>query len=100
MHLSLSGHHLDITDALRSYVTNRISKLSRHYDHITTIHVVLSIDKLDHQAEATVHVGGNEIFADATSDDLYASIDALADKLDRQIIKHKEKVADHRVRNG
>ena len=100
MQLSVSGHHIDITDALRDYVTTRVSKLSRHYDHITNVHVVLTVDKLDQIAEATVHAGGTDIFADASTEDLYASIDALVDKLDRQIIKHKEKVADHRPKQN
>jgi putative sigma-54 modulation protein len=96
MQLSVSGHHIEVTDALRSYVTSKFERLERHYDHITNVHVVLSVEKLIHKAEATVHISGAEIFADAHEDDLYAAIDGLADKLDRQIVKHKEKlVARH-----
>lgn len=96
MQLSITGRHIDITDALRGYVTSKVSRIERHYDHITNVHVVLAVDKPHRIAEATVHAGGNEIFADAQSNDMYAAIDALAGKLDRQVIKHKEKLANHR----
>ena len=96
MQLSITGRHIDITDALRGYVTSKVSRIERHYDHITNVHVVLAVDKPHQIAEATVHAGGNEIFADAQSSDMYAAIDALSDKLDRQVIKHKEKLANHR----
>ena len=98
MQLSITGHHLDITDSLRHYVTGKIEKLERHYDHITNVHVVLSVEKLRQRAEATMHLSGAEVFADADCEDLYAAIDKLSDKLDRQIIKHKEKQSDHRHR--
>ena len=94
MQLSISGHHLDITDALRTYVTQKIEKIEKHYDHITNVHVVLSVEKLIQKAEANVHISGAELFAEATSDDLYAAIDALSDKLDRQVLKYKEKMAN------
>ena len=94
MQLSISGHHIDVTDALRDYVTQKLEKLERHYDHITNVHVVLSVEKLVQRAEATLHLSGAEVFADANSEDLYAAIDALTDKLDRQIIKHKEKTVE------
>ncbi len=94
MQLSISGHHLDITDPLRNYVTSKLAKLERHYDQITNIHVVLSVDKMDHKAEATAHVSGGELFADAHSRDLYAAIDLLQAKLDRQVLKHKERVVE------
>lgn len=94
MQLNISGHHIDITDALRTYVSEKLEKLERHYDQMTNVHVVLSVEKLQQKAEATIHVSGAEIFADADCDDMYAAIDALTDKLDRQLIKHKEKVVD------
>ena len=97
MQLNISGHHIDVTDSLRSYVTSKIKRLERHYDHITNVHVVLSVEKLVQKAEATLHISGAELFADADSDDLYAAIDSLSGKLDRQILKHKEKVI-HRHR--
>ncbi len=100
MQLSISGHHIDVTDALRDYVTGKLTKLERHYDHITNTHVVLSVEKLNHKAEATAHVSGAELFADAVSEDLYAAIDLLADKLDRQVIKHKEKLIDRHHGRG
>ena len=94
MQLSISGHHIDVTDALRNYVEEKLQKLERHYDHITNAHVILSVEKLRQRAEATLHISGAELFADADCDDLYAAIDKLTDKLDRQIIKHKEKKED------
>ena len=94
MQLNISGHHIDVTDALRSYVEEKLQKLERHYDHITNAHVILSVEKLQQRAEATLHISGAEVFADADCDDLYAAIDKLTDKLDRQIIKHKEKNQD------
>ena len=98
MQLSITGRHLDVTDALKDYVTNKISRLERHYDHITNVQVVLAVSKVVQTAEAIVRAGNHqEIFADAEADDLYAAIDALADKLDRQLIRHKEKLADHRA---
>lgn len=99
MQLSITGHHLDITDALRNYVTEKLQKLERHYDHITNAHVVLSVEKLRQRAEATIHIAGAELFAESDCDDLYAAIDKLTDRLDRQILKHKEKlVARHHQR--
>ncbi len=92
MQLNISGHHLDITDAIRDYVNNKVAKLERHNDKITSISVILSVEKLIQKAEATVHVSGGEFFADTEHEDLYAAIDLMVDKLDRQLIKHKEKV--------
>ncbi|TNE76568.1 MAG: ribosome-associated translation inhibitor RaiA [Gammaproteobacteria bacterium] len=91
MQMNISGHHLEITDAIKDYVTNKLSKLERHHDRITSTNVILSVDKLIQKAEATVHVSGGEFFANSENEDLYAAIDILADKLDRQLIKHKEK---------
>ena len=100
MQLSISGRHIDVTDALKDYVTGKLTKLERHYDHITNIHVVLSVDKVDQRAEATAHVSGAELFADAVSEDLYAAVDMLADKLDRQVIKHKERLIERHHGRG
>jgi putative sigma-54 modulation protein len=94
MQLNISGHHVDVTDALKSYVEEKLQKLERHYDHITNAHVILTVEKIQQRAEATVHISGAEVFADANCDDMYAAIDKLTDKLDRQILKHKEKVQD------
>ena len=96
MQLSISGHHVDLTESLNSFVHQKFEKLERHYDHIPQVHVVLEIEKLTHKAEANAHVTGAELFALAEADDMYVAIDHLVDKLDRQIIKHKEKtVARH-----
>ncbi|MGV6808190.1 MAG: ribosome hibernation-promoting factor, HPF/YfiA family [bacterium] len=92
MQLNISGHHLEITDAIKDYVTSKLARLEKHNDRITSTNVILSVDKLIQQAEATVHVSGAELFANAQHEDLYAAIDQLTDKLDRQLIKHKEKI--------
>ena len=95
MLINVTGHQIDLTTSLQDYVHEKLQRLERHYDQITQIHVVLNIEKLMHQAEATVHVAGSELFANAEASDMYAAIDQLSSKLDRQIIKHKEKVVDH-----
>lgn len=95
MQLNLSGHQIDISPALKNYVSTKLKRLERHFDHVTNANVVLSIEKLDRRAEATVHVTGGRLFADARESTMYAAIDALADKLDRQITRHKEKKSDH-----
>lgn len=95
MQLTVSGHHIDITDGLRSHVNDKFEKLARHIDTITNTEVTLIVEKQIHKAEAKLHVAGADLFAHAESDDMYAAIDALADKLDRQIIKHKEKHRGH-----
>ncbi|MFT5519793.1 MAG: putative sigma-54 modulation protein [Enterobacterales bacterium] len=92
MQINLTGHHVDITESLRSYVNEKFGKLERHFDHINNVHVILSIEKLRQIAEANMHLNGGEIFANAEATDMYASIDSLVDKLDRQVIKHKEKL--------
>ena len=91
MQLTISGHHLEITDAIREYVNTKFAKLERHYEQITSTSVILTVEKLSQNAEATVHVSGAELFANAQHEDLYAAIDSLTDKLDRQLIKYKEK---------
>lgn len=95
MQLTISGHHLDLTDALNDYVTSKLSKLDRHHDSITNTHVILTVEKLVQKAEATLHISGADLFAEAESEDMYAAIDGLAGKLDRQLIKHKEKHRHH-----
>ncbi len=98
MQINLTGHHVDLTDSLRDYVHDKFEKLERHFDHLTSIHVVLGVEKLRHKAEATIHMNGNSVFADATQEDMYAAIDLLLDKLDRQVLKYKEKLKDHHRR--
>jgi len=91
MQINISGHHVDLTPALKSYINEKLDKLNRHLDKITSINVILNIDNMDHHAEATVRFVGGEIFADSAASDMYVAIDGLADKLDRQILKYKEK---------
>lgn len=95
MQITVSGHHVDVTPALRDYVNNKLSKLQRHFDNITNTDVTLTVEKLVQKAEATVHVAGADLFATCESEDMYAAIDSLTDKLDRQLIKHKEKNLGH-----
>ncbi len=96
MQINLTGHHVDITDALKGYVDNKFERLSRHFDHVLKVHVVLSVEKLRQKAEATLHINGAKVFADSVHEDMYAAIDGLIDKLDRQVLKHKEKKSSHR----
>lgn len=100
MQISVTGHHVDITNPLKSYVDSKFERLERHFDNVTNVHVILSVEKLRQKAEATLHVNGANVFADAVHEDMYAAIDALIDKLDRQVIKHKEKKARRRNGNG
>ena len=94
MQITLSGQQLDLTDSLRNYVNEKMAKIERHFDNATSAHVVLSVEKVRHKAEANVHLAGLDVYADATEDDMYAAIDGLVDKLDRQVRKHKDKVSD------
>ena len=100
MQINITGHHIDVTDALRTYVSEKITKLSRHFDHVTNVHVILTVEKQSQRAEATVHVSGTDLFAQHDTEDMYASIDGLIDKLDRQIVKHKEKISNHNRKSG
>ena len=95
MQLTVSGHHIEITDALRDHVSEKFRKLQRHIERITNIEVTLIVEKAMHKAEANLHVSGADLFASAENEDMYAAIDALADKLDRQISKHKGKHRGH-----
>ena len=99
MHINLTGHHIEITPALKRYVDAKLERLERHSDHLNDVHVILTVEKLRHKAEANVHVSGNHLFADAVEEDMYAAIDGLIDKLDRQVKKHKEKITNHHGRN-
>ena len=99
MQLNVTGHHVDITIALRKYVVNKLEKIERHFDNVSDVHCILTVEKLRHKAEATVSLNGGKIYADATEEDMYAAIDGLIDKLDRQVKKYKEKLADHHARD-
>lgn len=95
MNLNITGHHVEVTPALREYVTGKVDKVIRHFDHVTSVHVILSVEKLVQKAEITLHVKGKDIFADSSDADLYAAIDLLVDKLERQVQKYKGKHNDH-----
>lgn len=100
MQINLTGHHLAITDSLKDYVEGKFRRLERHFENITQIHVILTVEKERHKAEATLHVNRGNLFADAERQDMYAAIDGLIDKLDRQLKKHKEKLTDHHRGEG
>ncbi|MDO8329149.1 MAG: ribosome-associated translation inhibitor RaiA [Fluviicoccus sp.] len=95
MQMTISGHHVELTPALKEYVQSKLTRVERHFDHITSMHVILTIEKLAQKAEATIRIAGAELFANAESPDMYAAIDLLSDKLDRQIVRHKEKLKAH-----
>lgn len=96
MNLHITGHHVQVTPAIREYVSAKVGRVTRHFDHLIDVNVIMSVDKLRQKVEATVHVRGKDIFCESINEDMYAAIDALADKLDRTIIKHKEKNLSHR----
>ena len=100
MQLSLTGHHVEVTPALRSYVEKKLERIERHFEQVIDVHVVLTVEKLIHKADATLHVSGSAIHADAIDGNMYHSIDMLADKLDRCVKKHKEKRKDHHNAEG
>lgn len=95
MQINLTGHHVEITDSIRDFVHSKFAKLERHFDHINNVYVVLTVEKLNQKAEATVHLNGSEVHASAVNQDMYASIDSMVDKLDRQILKYKGKITQH-----
>ena len=95
MQLTISGHHVDVTPAIREHVEGKLEPIQRHGDQITRIEVTLIVERHLHKAEANLHVAGADLFASSESDDMYTAIDSLADKLDRQVIKHKEKHRGH-----
>ena len=95
MQIDITGHHVDVTPALRAYVTEKMQKLMRHSDQVISIRVILNVEKLQQNAEATVNVGGRNLFGAVTATDMYASIDGLVDKLDRQIRRRKDRITNH-----
>lgn len=95
MNLIIHGHHLEVTPALRTYVQNKMERVRRHFDHVIDADVVLSVDKLVQRAEVTLRVRGDSLHAEATDTDMYAAIDALIDKLDRQVLRHKDKTREY-----
>ena len=98
--VQLTGHHLEVTPALSEYIQNKLTKVSNHFDHMIDVKVTLSVEKLAQKVEATIHVPGADLHAESSDADMYSAIDLLADKLDRQVLKHKEKHADHHKTNG
>jgi len=95
MQIHFTGHHIEVTDALRDFTRSKLEKLLRHYDKITSISVTFGVEKLQHIAEANMHLAGKEIHAKSSSEDMYAAIDGLIDKLDRQLLKHKQRIQEH-----
>ena len=94
MNFTITGHHLDVTPAIRGYVEEKLKRITRHFDNVIDVTVILSVEKLRHKAEVSVHVRGKDIYVESIEEDMYAAVDVLADKLDRQILKHKEKTGD------
>jgi putative sigma-54 modulation protein len=97
MNLQLTGHHIEITPAIRAYVTAKFDRINRHFERVIEASVVLSVDKLQHMAEGTLHVRGRDLHSLCVDADLYAAVVALDDKLDRQVVKHKEQLKNHRA---
>ncbi len=96
MNLHITGHHVAVTDSLRAYMVSKLDRVNRHFDHVIDVNVVMSVEKLRQKVEANVHVSGREIHAASESENLYAAIDELADRLDRQVVRHKERLQVHR----
>jgi putative sigma-54 modulation protein len=100
MNLTISGHHLEVTPALRSYVTAKLDRITRHFDQVVDVMVLLSVEKQKQKerrqhAECNIHVKGSDLFAECSNQDLYAAVDELVDKLDRKVVRHKDKIKDH-----
>ena len=95
MQINITGHHLEVTPALRAYATEKMQRLTRHFDHVLSVNITMSVEKHEQQAEATVHAAGRNLFATHKSSDMYAALDGLADKLDRQVRRHKGRTRDH-----
>jgi len=100
MNLQLTGHHLEITPAMRDYVQSKLVRIRNHFDHVIDVKVTMSVEKLAQKVEATLHVPGNDLHAECIDENMYSAIDMLTDKLDRQVLKHKEKQGSHHKTNG
>jgi putative sigma-54 modulation protein len=100
MNLSVTGHQLEVTPAIRSYITSKLERITRHFDHVIDVNVILSVEKLQQKAEANIHVRGKDIFAQSDDADMYAAIDLLIDKLDRQVLEYKRKRIFEKRHNG
>ncbi len=95
MNLKVSGHHLDVTPAIQGYIEEKMARIARHFDQVMDIDIILSVDKLEQKVEAKVHLSGKDLYCESIDADMYAAIDGLADKLDRVVLKHKERLVDH-----
>jgi len=99
MQLNVSGHHVEVTESLRDYVGVKVEKITRHFDIVSDVQCILTVEKLRHKAEATASVNGGTIYCDHTEEDMYAAIDGLVDKLERRVRKYKERLVDHHARD-
>ena len=99
MNLSITGRHLEVTASLKNYIADKISRLERHFENVANVHVILGVEKNRQKVEATINLRGANIFAESEDSDMYAAIDSLVDKLDRQVLKHKEKITKHHKRD-
>ncbi len=97
MNLHMTGHHLEITPSMRDYVTSKMTRINRHFDHVIDVNLILTVEKLRQKIEANVHLSGKDIFVESADTDMYAAIDLLVDKLDRQIVKHKERIKSKHI---
>ncbi|MEY3739354.1 MAG: ribosome-associated translation inhibitor RaiA [Pseudomonadota bacterium] len=95
MNLNITGHHLDVTPAIREYIQTKMTRVLRHFDHVIGTQVILSVEPLKHHAEITLHVRGKDIHCAASEQNLYASIDLLIDKVDRKVLQYKARTQDH-----
>lgn len=95
MQIDITGHHIEVTPALRAYVTEKLQRITRHFDHVISTHVILKVENHQHQAEASVLAAGKKLFAQQSGTDMYAAIDGLIDKLDKQVRRHKDRIRGH-----
>jgi len=95
MNLKITGHHVEVTPAIRDYATTKLDRVIRHFDNVTSVNVILSVEKLKQKAEVTIHVRGKDLYVESDDGDLYAAIDSMVDKLDRQVLKYKQKAFEH-----
>ncbi|MCF6287776.1 MAG: ribosome-associated translation inhibitor RaiA [Proteobacteria bacterium] len=94
MQIEITGHQIDVTSSMRDYFNTKFERIKRHFDQVINVHAILSVEKIQHKAEATVHINGKTLFAESTQEDLYAAIDLLMDKLDKQVRRHKDKITN------
>ena len=95
MNLNITGRHVEVTPTIRDYLSSKLDRVIRHFDNVTSVTVTLSVEKLKQKVDVTLHVRGKDIFVESEDADLYAAIDAMTDKLDRQVQKYKQKLTDH-----